>query len=304
MGKILRYLFTFIGFVVVVSLLISIGSLTQMFSLPSARLTEPAILHLELDGIILDGKDFLSRLREYRDDDKIKGVLIQINSPGGVVGPSQEIYSEIKRVRDELKKPVVVSCSGLAASGAYYAAVAASKIVTNPGTLMGSIGVIMEFANLEKLYDWAHVHRYVITSGPMKDAGSDHRAMTPEERKIFQALITDVFEQFKSTVRENRKIDPAVLDQNTDGRIFTGAMAVKMGFADEIGTFDDAVRIAGELTGLGKKPKLFKPPRKHESLIELLTDEAKGTFSKVLGSATHLNLVGQPLFLMPGSMGL
>ena len=304
MGKFLRYLFTFIGFAVVLSLLISIGSLTQLLSPGASKLTEPALLHLELEGIILDGKDFLSRLREYREEDKIKGVIVQVNSPGGVVGPSQEIYAEIKKVRDELKKPVIISCSGLAASGAYYAAVAGSKIITNPGTLMGSIGVIMEFANLEKLYDWAHIHRYAITSGPMKDAGSDHRPMTPEEKKVFQGLIMDVYEQFKSAVRDNRKVEPAVLDQNTDGRIFTGAMAVKMGFADEIGTFDDAIRIAGEMSGLGKRPKLFKPPRKRENLIDLLTEEARGTFSKFMGAATHINLVGQPLFLMPGTLGL
>ncbi len=300
MSKMVRWIFTAVGFLVLVGILISLTGVMQMMGGSNPKVSENSLLHLELEGMILDGKDFLEKLKNYRDDDKIKGIVVQVNSPGGVVGPSQEIFSELKRVRDELKKPVVVSCSGLAASGAYYIAVAATKIITNPGTLMGSIGVIMEFANLEKLYDWAKVHRYTITSGQFKDSGSEYRAMRPEEHKLFQSLISEVYEQFKSTVRDNRKIDPQVLDENTDGRVFTGQTAVKLGFADEVGTFEDAVRIAGKLAGLSGKPKLFKPPKKRESLLDYFSDEAKSSVSHVLG-VTPLALSGKPLYLVPGS---
>lgn len=304
MGKFVRYFFTFIGFLVIVLFVSTVGGFMQAFWPTPAKLSENSILHLNLDGIIIDGKDFLNKLKEYRDEDKVKAIVIEINSPGGVVGPSQEIFAEIKRTRDEMKKPVIVSCSGLAASGAYYAAIAADKIVTNPGTLMGSIGVIMEFANLEKLYDWARIHRYNITSGRYKDAGSESRPMTPDEKRLFQGLIDQVYQQFKTAVRESRKIDQAVLDEYTDGRIFTGEMAVKLGFADQLGTLEDAIRLAAETAGLGKKPKVFKPPRKHESLMGYFTEDAEGKVSQLLGPAKALSIIGKPLFLLPGTLGL
>src|SRR5690606_15499687 len=122
-------------------------------------------LLMRMDGVIMDTKDFLKDLRKYAEESDIKGVLIAVNSPGGVVGPSQELYTELKRIREELKKPVVVSASSVLASGAYYMAVGANQIFVNAGILMGSIGVIMELANLSRLYDWAKVDRYVIKTG-------------------------------------------------------------------------------------------------------------------------------------------
>jgi protease-4 len=221
------------------------------------------------------------------------------------VGPSQEIYSELKRVRQELKKPVIASCSGLAASGAYYAAVAADKIVANPGTLMGSIGVIMEFANLEKLYDWAKIRRYTITSGKFKDSGSEYRPMTDEEHKLFQSLISEVYEQFKGAVAESRtKVEKSVLDGYTDGRVFTGATAVKLGFADQLGTLEDAIRVAGEMGGLGKKPKVFRPQKKHDSLMDFISEDTKSQVTHLLAPVQRLQLTGQPLFMLPGTLGL
>lgn len=290
---------------VICGFLISLGGLVATVNPPEGRIGKASLLYLDLDGIILDGKDFLENLRKYAAEDHIKGVLIKINSPGGVVGPSQEIYSELKRIREELKKPVVVSCNALAASGAYYAAVAADKIITNPGTLMGSIGVIMEFANLEKLYDWAHINRYSIKTGAYKDAGADYRPMTQDEKALFQDMINEVLEQFKKAVMEGRKLDRDVVDKYADGRIFVGETAVKLGFADQVGTFEDARRLAGEMAGLGKDPELFKPKKKRENIFELLGDASseESRFEKLAGRILNLDLSGRPLYLMPGALG-
>ncbi len=305
MGKVVRFIFTAVGFVMIASLLVAIGGFVQIFSPTASHPSEAAVLQLDLEGIIMDSKEFVAKLREYGSDDKIKAIVVAINSPGGAVGPSQEIYSELKRVRLEQKKPVIASCSGLAASGAYYAAVAADKIVANPGTLMGSIGVIMEFANLEKLYDWARIRRYTITSGKFKDSGSEYREMTAEEHKLFQSLISEVYEQFKGAVGESRtKVEKSVLDGYTDGRVFTGATAVKLGFADQLGTLEDAIRLAGEMGGLGKKPKVFKPQKKHESLMDFISDDAKSQVSKIMAPVQGVQLMGQPLFMLPGTLGL
>ncbi|MEK6555500.1 MAG: signal peptide peptidase SppA [Bdellovibrionota bacterium] len=271
----------------------------------SGPLIKKSILSLEIDGIIMDSDDFVEALRKYAKEDEIKGVLIRVNSPGGVVGPSQEMYAEIKRVRDVLKKPVVVSMGGLAASGAYYASVGATKILTNPGTMVGSIGVIMEFANLEKLYDWAKIKRYTIKTGAYKDSGAEYREMRDDERLLFQQMADEVLGQFKAAIAEGRKMDPAKVTQYADGRVFTGETAVKLGFADEIGTFQDAIRTVGQLSGIGEEPELFEPPKKRPSLSEIFAEIAtnlkgfgvEGTINQML----RPELLGRPLFLMPGS---
>lgn len=305
----MRKIFQFIGFIVVlgfvlVLILSGVGAIS-LFGKSKERISKNAILVLDLDGIILDGKKFLENLNEYSERSEIKGILIRVNSPGGVVGPSQEIYAELKRVRDELKKPVVVACNGLAASGAYYASVAANKIVVNPGTLMGSIGVIMEFVNLEGLYSWAKVNRYVLKTGKYKDTGADYRAMTDDERRLMQSVIDEVWGQFKKAVAEGRNLSPEFVNQYADGRIFSGETAVKLGFADQIGTFKDALKVIGQLTGLGDAPEIFEVPKKYNNFFEFLMDDSLSESSKISHAfKTELNkleLLGRPLFLMPGS---
>ncbi len=278
------------------------NSLMSGLHLQEQSLTKPSILFLELEGVIIDGKDFLENLKEYAKDDDIKGVLIQVNSPGGVVGPSQELYTEIKRVRDELKKPVVVSCLGLTASGGYYAAVAADKIVTNPGALLGSIGVIMEFVNLEKLYEWAKVKRYSINTGAYKDSGAEYREMRDDERQLFQSLANEVLLQFKKTVAEGRKLSLEFVSKYADGRIMTGATAVALGFADKVGTLEDAKRMVGQLAGLGEHPEIFTPPPKRPDFLESIMAETKSKISLTgaVQDVVNTKLLGQPLYLMPG----
>ncbi len=306
----MRKIFQFIGFLVVMGFILTlalaaVGTLS-IFGKNKEKISKNAVLSLELNGIILDGKKFLDDLKEYSDRKEIKGVLIHINSPGGVVGPSQEIYSELKRVRDELKKPVVVSCGGVAASGAYYAAVSADKIIVNPGSLMGSIGVIMEFVNLEGLYNWAKVSRYVLKTGKFKDTGADYRAMNPEERQYMQSVIDEVWGQFKKAVAEGRNLSPQFVNQYADGRVFSGETAVKLGFADQVGSLRDAEKVIGQLTGLGDSPELFEPPKKHNNVLEYLMDQSEDSkfsnpiFNKLFGQS-KLELLGKPLFLMPGA---
>ena len=293
------------------------GSVSSFFGFGDHRgfhvTQRPAILKLELNGIILDGKKLLKPLLKYREEKFIKAIVVEVNSPGGVVGPSQEIYEELRRVRDELKKPVVVVSTGLMASGAFYAAVAADKIVVQPGTLVGSIGVIMEFTNLEKLYDWAKVSRYSITTGKYKDSGSEYRQMRPDERQLFQGLINDVWGQFIDAVAEGRNLKPEMVKQYADGRVFTGKQAKELGFVDELGTVNDAYDLAAQLAHENPDDiEIFEPPKRGLHLMDLLaqndddgyTSDDKVKFSQIidhtLDRVLGSQLINRPLFLMPG----
>ena len=252
-----QFFLALLGVVFLGAILIGAVGAVALFRQPAEPAPKPSILALDLDGLIVDTRDLVESLRKYRKDDNIKGVLLRINSPGGVVGPSQELWAELKRTREEYKKPVVAFCSAVAASGAYYAAVAADKIVTTPGCMIGSIGALIEFVNLAKLYDWARIDRYAITTGKFKDAGAEYQPLTSEQRALFQDLLNDILAQFKGAVAEGRKMNAATVDAYADGRVFTGAQAVKLGFADAEGTWDDARRVLGRMTGLGDNPEVF-----------------------------------------------
>jgi protease-4 len=302
--RVVQVLFILILVIFIGGLLAGVGGMVSLFSGDevSSHISKNSVLALELDGVITDGKDFLELLRKHRKDDRIKGVLIRINSPGGVVGPSQEIYDEIKRTREEFKKPVVAYCSAVAASGAYYAAVAADKIYTTPGCMMGSIGVLMEFVNLEKLYDWAKIQRYALTTGEYKDAGAEYKALTPAQRSLFQEMLTDVLGQFKDAIIEGRKMKPEFLDQYADGRIFTGRQAVKLGFADQVGSWDDARKALGEMTGLGPDVEVFKA-RKRRGFLDFIEDaSAESRLHKTVENLLHSELNARPLYMMPGAI--
>jgi protease-4 len=286
-------------------------------------LSKNEILHLEINGVIMNGKKFLSQLKKYKNDDTVKAIVIDINSPGGAVGPSQEIFREIMRAKEETKKPVVCVSTGLVASGGYYSALACDKIVVAPGTMIGSIGVIMEFANLEKLYDWAKISRYTIKSGKFKDSGAEYRAMRDDERQLFQEMIDEVFAQFRDQVAESRKLDKEFVNQYADGRVMTGAKAVKLKFADAEGTFEDAVVMAAEMANLKKDDyHLFKPRPPKKDIFDLISfggdddDDDLNSVSEIKKLLTQKNAglglqqvaqeffklkyTNQPLYLMPG----
>lgn len=265
------------------------------------------LLLMDIKGIILDSEKFLKRLRKYKDEDSIKGILLRVNSPGGAVGPAEEIYRALKQFKEKTKKPIVVYSPSLNASGGYYLSMAADKIVVSKGTLIGSIGVIMEFANLEKLYDWAKIHRYSITSGKFKDAGSEYRAMRDDEKTYFQSLITETYQQFRGAVKEARKLDDEILDTYADGRVFNGEMAVKLGFADQVGSQEDAAAVLAELAGLKKDYEIYELPKHQPSLLERIIqgeDEEESEWSKLpqKALAQYLKLKGfnKPMAIMPG----
>lgn len=266
-----------------------------------------SILHVKLEGVIMDGKKLLKPLLEYRDDPKVKAIVIEVNSPGGVVGPSQEIYTEIKRTREKFKKPVVVVSSVVMASGAYYAAVAADKILVAPGTMVGSIGVIMEFTNLEKLYEWAKISRFSLNTGKYKDSGAEYRQMRDDEKEIFQSLLGDVWSQFKGAVSEGRNLSLAQVEEFADGRVVTGRQAKDLKMVDEFGTLDEAFEAAADLAGLGSEYEIFEPRKERPSIFELMfgedEDEAFTQFSqihKLVEPYLRTELANKPLLLMPG----
>jgi protease IV len=294
----------FVGLFILGGLLFAGGTCMSLLSPPEAKVGQASILYLKLDGIILDSEKFLKKLKKYRRDDHIKAVVIQVNSPGGVVGPSQEIYEEIKRTREHYKKPVIISAESLLASGAYYIAAGADKIVTNSGSLLGSIGVIMEFANLKDLYDWAKVQRYSIKTGPLKDTGAEYRAMTAEEKAYLQGVLDDVHTQFKQAVADGRKLPLEKVVAQADGRIFTGAKAVEMGFADKVGTLGDAIRMAGEMTGLGDDPEVFEAPKDRPNFFEMFEElNEESSLKENIQEALALKLIGQPLLLYQAAWG-
>jgi protease IV len=205
---------------------------------PSAVFSKPsggeAIVALDVDGIIFGSKDLLEAVAQIEDNSSVKGVVLRINSPGGAVAPTQEILGAINRL---VAKKITVYCSfaDIAASGGYYLATACSKIFTNPGTLTGSIGVIMPFANLQELYKFIKVEPMVIKAGRFKDIGSESRPMTSDERILLQNMADEIHRQFKTSIKESRKLSDEIIQEYADGRIFLGTQAIDYGFADELG---------------------------------------------------------------------
>lgn len=223
---------------------------------------------LRVEDVILDDQTYLDSISTIKHDSQIKALVIRIESPGGAVGPSQEIYSELKDLRQDM--PVIASIGNVGASGGYYIACAAEKIYANPGTITGSIGVVAQFASYEKLLQWAMVDVEVIKSGQFKDIGSPFREMTEADRQYMQGLIDNVYTQFKDAVAESRNLSAAEISRVADGRIFTGQQAVELKLIDELGTINDAVRFAGEAAGIKGEPNVVHYPKKKSQFLELL----------------------------------
>ena len=221
----------------------------------------PKVAVVEIEGIIMDGTAAVRELREHADNSAIKAIVLRVNSPGGVVAPTQEIFSAIQRAR-KAGKPVVATLGAVAASGGYYVAAAADRIYANPGTLTGSIGVVMQMANLEGLLKKVGVEYVVVKAGAYKDVGNIARTMSPEERKMLQALLDDVYSQFVDAVAEGRGLERKEVLAFAEGRIYSGQQALALKMVDEMGGFEDAVEAAGKLANIQGRPKLVYPPRK------------------------------------------
>ena len=229
---------------------------------------------VELKDVILSSEETVRQLRKYREDRSIRGILFRVDSPGGGVVASQEIFEEVKKTRKH-GKPIVVSMGSLAASGGYYVSCPANKIVANRGTLTGSIGVISQFLRYDSLLGKIGVQVNTIKSGKLKDAGSPFRAMTEADREYFQKLMDDVHKQFISAVETERKLDHDSVVSFADGRVFTGEQALKMRLIDTIGTYEDAVQITARLAGIKGDPSIVKERKRGITIFDRVLGESK-----------------------------
>ena len=230
---------------------------------------------VRIEGPIMDSKNTTDEIKGYLKDASIKAIVLRVDSPGGAVAPSQEIYEEVKKAT--LKKKVIVSMGSVAASGGYYISAPADRIIANPGTLTGSIGVIMEIPNIEGLMNKIGVKTEVIKSGRHKDIASAFRKMGKEERLILQSVLDDVHEQFIKAVSDGRKIPFDEVKKLADGRIFTGRQAMEVRLVDELGTLEDAIAAAGKLAGIKGEPEVVTKKEKF-SIVDML----RGKFPKEL----------------------
>ncbi len=238
---------------------------------------------LNVEGPIIDPIEHLESLDRIRKNEAIKALVVRINSPGGAVGPSQEIYSEIGSIKGEI--PVVASMGAVAASGGYYIACAADTIFANPGTITGSIGVVAQFLNYKHLLKWAKIDVEVIKSGDFKDVGSPLRTMKKEEIEYIQTLIDNVHDQFKNAVQTSRDIDKSGIERISDGKIFSGEQALELKLVDRIGNLSSAIRFAADKSGIVGEPQIINYPEKKSPLRELLFSKLNLT-SRINGLAS------------------
>lgn len=242
--------------------------------------TSDRIALIRVEGVILDSQETVGELRKFSENPYVKAIVLRIDSPGGGVVPSQEIHDAVKRVRAKSNKAVIASLGSVAASGGYYIAAATDRIVANPGTLTGSIGVIMETANVEGLLQKIGVEGVVIKSGKYKDVGSPLRKMTEEERALLQSVMDDVHTQFIEAVAEGRAIEFKDAQALADGRIFTGRQAKDVQLVDEIGDLEDAIQLAADVVGIEGEPRVIEPRRRF-SIRELLESKLTAVFPKL-----------------------
>lgn len=235
---------------------------------------------VELYGPILNSKDIVRQLKKYRKNKSIDAVVLRIESPGGAIGASQEIYEEVKKVR-ESGKIIVASMGNVAASGGYYVACGADKIVANPGTVTGSIGVIAEFFNISELADKYGLKFETVKSGKFKDSGSPFRTLTNEERKYFQKLIDDSFQQFVEVVHKERGIDKEKLLKIADGRIFTGQQAKELNLVDELGSYEDAISLSIKMAGISEDARIIREKRKTFNMFDILFGDIEETIFRL-----------------------
>lgn len=240
----------------------------------SKSVASDKIAVVEIIGVIKSSDEIIRQLAEFGKDKKVKAIVLRIDSPGGAVGPSQEIYREIMKIRKE--KPVIASIGTLGASGGYYIAASATKIVANEGSITGSIGVIIQFFNFQQLLGKIGVKGNVIKSGEYKDSGSPLRDMTKEEKELIQGVIDDVHNQFVEAIVRGRGLKKEDVQKIADGRIITGRLAKELKLVDELGNFNDAVEVARKVANLEGEPKLVYPKKKKMTLLEFLNSFSEG----------------------------
>ncbi|OPY86052.1 MAG: putative signal peptide peptidase SppA [Syntrophus sp. PtaU1.Bin208] len=242
---------------------------------------------VDVEGIIKDSTEVVENLQEFGKDDSVKGVILRINSPGGGVAASQEIYDAVMELRK--RKKVLASMSSVAASGGYLVACAGEKIIANPGTLTGSISAVMYFTNAEELMSKVGVKASVIKSGKYKDIGSPIREMTEEEKALLQGLVDDIYRQFIDVVIRHRAISSETIKNVADGRIFTGRQAQQLGLVDYLGDKQYAVKMMAKLVGIQGDPVIVYPRKRYESMMDYFFQQTGSTLSSVLSREQNLS---------------
>jgi protease-4 len=232
---------------------------------------------IDLHGVINNSADIIRQLKKYTKDSSVPAIVMHIDSPGGGVAPSQEIYEEMKKAKENGKR-IVASMGSVGASGGYYVACAADTIIANPGTLTGSIGALFEFPVAEELFKKIGLRFEVVKSGEFKDVGNYARRMTEAERKLLQSVIDDTYDQFVQVLVDNRNLSKEEALKIADGSIFTGRQAKKLGLVDELGDLEDAIKIAGEMAGIEGPPKTIKERVRKITFLDLLTQQMEELF--------------------------
>lgn len=259
------------GGVLILILVVLLGSIAWFSHLrggDSGLVFGEKVAVVEIKGIIANAQPTIENLTEFSEDDSVKAVVLRIESPGGGVAPSQELYMEVRRTAE--RKPVVASMGSVAASGGYYVAAAAQKIYANPGTITGSIGVILQFTNFEELFKKIGFRMETVKSGTYKDVGNPSRKMTPEERAYLQEMIANVHQQFVRDVAQGRHMQVEQVQGVADGRIFTGEQAKELGLVDELGNLKDAIAAAAKMGAIEGEPKVVYPEKKKRSVLDYL----------------------------------
>jgi protease IV len=228
---------------------------------------------VDLDGVILSPQPVVGELKKFADDSSIKAIILHVNSPGGGVAASEEIYREVKRIREEKKKRIVVSIETVGASGAFYIASASNKIYADKGSIVGSIGVIAEWVNYGDLLKWAKLKNVVIKTGEFKDTGNPARDLTPAEQAYMQSLIDNMFGQFIQAVADGRGLKFDDVKAIANGKVWTGEQAQSMKLIDNLGDFETAVADTAKAVGIKGEPVLAHPEKDRRTLLDLMTGD-------------------------------
>jgi protease-4 len=225
---------------------------------------------VDLEGVILTPKTVVDQLKKFGDDDSIKAIILHVNSPGGGVAASEEIYREVKRIRDDKKKRIVASIESVGASGAYYVSSATNKIYADNGSIVGSIGVISQWVNYADLLHWAKLKDITFKAGEFKDTGSPVREMTPAEREYLQSLIDNMHAQFIQAVADGRKVKFDEIKAIANGKVWTGEQALSMKLIDQVGDFQTVVDDTAKAVGIKGEPVLVRPEKERKTVLDLM----------------------------------
>jgi protease IV len=229
---------------------------------------------VDLNGVITSPDKVVKNLKKFADDDSVKAIILHIDSPGGGVAASEEIYREVRRIRDEKKKKIVADIADVGASGAYYVASGASKIFADHGSVVGSIGVIMEWYNYADLLKWAKTQNIVIKTGEFKDTGNPARDITPAEREYLQGMADNLLSQFEANVASGRNLKVEDIKAIANGKVWTGEQAKDMKLIDDLGDFQAAVKDTAQSVGISGEPTLVKGEKEKQTLLDLLTGDS------------------------------